>query len=1137
MNHKELKATSWSIDNKTTIYLFTFFICLAGLITYNNLPKVRFPDIVIPKIFISTIYPGTSPSDIETLITKPLEKQLKSVKGVKKITSQSIQDASIIVVEFQSGIEVPLAKTRTKDAVDKAKTDLPNDLDRDPGIQEVDLNEQPIMNINLAGDYPQEKLKKYAEDFQDRIEALPQITRVDIIGALDREIQVNVDMYRLQAAGFSFGDIEQAIGSQNVNISGGDLNVNGVRRTLRVAGEFKSINSLKDVVIRNMRGNAVKLSEVAQINDAFAERLNYARLDNKPVISLNVIKRGGENLIEASDKIEEIVAEMKKDKLPDGLRISITGDQSEETRTSLSDLINSVVIGFVFVVLVLMFFMGTTNAIFVGLSVPISMLLAFLFLPQLGFTLNIITLFSFLLALGIVVDDAIVVIENTHRIFHHNPKEGVVKAAKMAAGEVFVPVLSGTLTTIAPFFPLIFWPGIVGEFMLFLPVTLIITLFASLFVAFIMNPVFAVSFMKSDEETKASNVGIRQHLRPVIIMGILTILGYAINYGLGNFMIFFIVLYFMNHYLFNPVIRAFQENVLPRFMNGYRAILHWVIVGSRPGLFILGSFALLIFTGWLFKVAGPKIDFFPKSEPKFVFIYNQMPIGTDAKVTDSITRVIEKRVYEVIGQNNPMVKSVISNVGIGAGDPQNPDRVVTPHKSKVTVAFVDFSERNGKSTSEVLEKIRTKMVGIPGAEISVEQEAAGPPVGKPINIEISGEEFPQLTALSSELKSRIQQSGIKGIEELKSDLQLNKPEIVVDIDKEKAQRMGITTAAIGMQVRTALYGKEVSRYREAKDDYPIMVRYQELNRASIDNLLAMNITYMDMASGGIRSIPLSSVASVRNATNYSSINRRDQNRVVSLSSNVIQGYTANDIIPKIQELVKDMNVPEGYIIRFTGEQQDQAETSNFLGYAFASAMMLILMILVVQFNSISKPLIILFTVVLSLIGVLLGFIIFKMNFSIVITGIGIIALAGIVVKNGILLIEFTDELRSRGYPLREAIVEAGATRLTPVILTASAAVLGLIPLATGVNIDFGSLFTNGDPKFFMGGDTASFWGPLAWAIIYGLTFCTFLTLVIVPAQYWAVERIKAYVGKKKFNPDGSPVEDDAHSKVITEEII
>jgi len=1135
MNHKELKATSWSIDNKTTIYLFTLLVSIAGIITYFNLPKERFPDIVIPKIFISTIYPGTSPSDIETLITKPLEKQLKSVKGVKKITSQSIQDASIIVVEFQSGVEVPLAKTRTKDAVDKAKTDLPNDLDKDPGIQEVDLNEQPIMNINLAGDYPQEKLKKYAEDFQDRIEALPQITRVDIIGALDREIQVNVDMYRLQAAGFAFSDIEQAIGYQNVNISGGDLNVNGVRRTLRVAGEFKSVEELRNVVIRNMRGNAVKLSEVAQINDAFAERLNYARLDNKPVISLNVIKRGGENLIEASDKIEEIVAEMRKDKLPAGLKLTITGDQSEETRTTLNDLINSVIIGFVFVVLVLMFFMGTTNAIFVGLSVPISMLLAFLFMPQLDFTLNMIVLFSFLLALGIVVDDAIVVIENTHRIFHHHPKDGVAKAAKMAAGEVFIPVLSGTLTTIAPFFPLLFWPGIVGEFMFFLPVTLIITLFASLFVAFIINPVFAVSFMKSNEETHAKSKGFREHVKPVIIMGVLAIIGYLMNFGLGNFMVFCLGLYFLNHYVLNRMILGFQEKVLPPFMNGYRNVLRWVIVGKRPAIFIIGSFLLLVGVGFLFKIAGPKIDFFPKSDPKFVFVYNQMPIGTDAKITDSITRVMENRVYEVIGKNNPIVKSVISNVGIGAGDPQNPDRVVTPHKSKITIAFVEFQHRGGKSTAEILEKIRAKMVGIPGAEVSVEQESGGPPVGKPINIEISGEEFSVLTRLSNDLKNRIQQKGIKGIEELRSDLQLNKPELVVDIDKEKAQRMGITTAAIGMQVRTALYGKEVSRYREAKDDYPIMVRYNETDRGSMDNLLAMTITYMDMASGGLRSIPLSAVASVRYATNYSSINRRDQNRVVTLSSNLMNGYTANDIIAQIQELVRDMKVDEGYNIRFTGEQEDQAETSNFLGFAFGAAMMLILMILVAQFNSISKPLIILFTVVLSLIGVLLGFIIFKMNFSIVLTGVGIIALAGIVVKNGILLIEFTDELRSRGYPLREAIVEAGATRLTPVILTASAAVLGLIPLAVGVNIDFASLFTTGDPKFFVGGDSASFWGPLAWAIIYGLTFCTFLTLVIVPAQYWAAERIKAFVKGKEFNPDGSPVEEKAHPEISAEE--
>lgn len=1119
MNHKELKATSWSIDNKTTIYLFTLIISVAGLLTYLGLPKERFPDIVIPQMVISTIYPGTSPSDIETLITKPLEKQLKSVKGVKKVTSQSIQDASIITVEFRSDVEVPLAKTRTQDAVDKAKNDLPKDLDKDPRIQELDLNEIPIMNINLAGDFPQNRLKKFAEDLQDEIESLPQITRVDIVGALDREIQVNVDLYRLQAAGFAFSDIEQAIGQQNVNISGGDLSIGGVRRTLRVAGEFKTINDLGNLVIRNIRNNAVKLSEIATITDGFAERQNYARLDNKNVISLNVIKRSGENLIMASDKIEEIVEEAKLSKLPSSLKVTITGDQSEETRTTLNDLINSVVIGFIFVVLVLMFFMGTTNAIFVGLSVPISMLLAFLFMPGLDFTLNMIVLFSFLLALGIVVDDAIVVIENTHRIFHHHPKDGVAKAAKMAAGEVFIPVLSGTLTTIAPFFPLLFWPGLVGKFMYFLPVTLILTLFASLFVAFVINPVFAVSFMDTNEETNKIKPGIKPHIKPLAWLLPLTLMGYAINFGFGNFMVVLIGLYFVNYFVFNPMIHGFQTNLLPRFMNGYRNLLRHVIQGSRPTWYILGSVGLLIGTIVLFVASKPKIEFFPQSEPNFVYVYNEMPVGTDAAVTDSITKIMEERVYKVIGKNNPAVKSVISNVGVSAGDPQKPDFTVTPHKSKVTVAFVKFSERLETSTSDILEKIRDEMKGIPGTTITVDKEANGPPTGKPINIEIAGDDFAILNRLSNELSTRIAKAGIKGIEDLKSDLKLNKPEVIVDIDEEKAQRMGITTVAIALQVRTALYGKEVSRYREAKDDYPIIVRLNENNRKTLDNLLAMNITYLDMATGGLRSVPLSSVASVRYATNYSSINRKNQKRLVTLSSGVVNGFNANDIIPKIQEQVNNMEIPEGYSIKFTGEQEDQAETANFLGVAFGSAIMLILLILVTQFNSISKPLIILFTVVLSLIGVLLGFTIFKMNFSIVLTGVGIIALAGIVVKNGILLIEFTDELRSRGYPLREAIVEAGATRLTPVLLTASAAVLGLIPLATGVNIDFGSLFTHGDPKFFVGGDSASFWGPLAWAIVYGLTFCTFLTLVIVPAQYWVAERLKSVFLNRPWHPD------------------
>ncbi|MBC7920433.1 MAG: efflux RND transporter permease subunit [Ferruginibacter sp.] len=1108
MTHKEFSVTNWCVENKTSVYLFSLIITLAGLAIYQNLPKALFPDIVVPTVLVTTIYPGNSPDDVENLITKEIEQELKSVKDVKRIKSNSIENFSAITVEFNTTVDVAIAKQRVTDAVDKAKAELPDDLDDDPAVAEVDFSEFPIMNINLAGNYDLAKLKEYAELLQDDIEEMPEITRVDIVGALNREIKVNVDLYRMQAAGITFGDISQAVSGANVNVSGGDINMEGVRRNLRVTGEFKDIETLRNIVVRSARGATVFLKEIAEVADGYEEKQDYARLDNRAVITLNVIKRSGENLILASDKIEEIIQQRERTTLPEGLNITVTGDQSESTRTQLNDLVNTVVLGFIFVVLILMFFMGTTNAIFVGLSVPLSFLMALLLMPVLGYTLNTIVIFAFLLGLGIVVDDAIVVIENAHRIFHDNKNVPIKQAVRMAAGEVFVPVFSGTLTTIAPFFPLLFWPGIVGEFMKYLPVTLIITLFASLFVAFVINPVFAVSFMKREDGGEVEKLS--RLVRPLTILAVLAGIGYLLfGVGAGNFVVFILLLYLLNNYVFTPLINRFQAGPLPALKNGYRRLISFVIHGWRPVLFLGGTVLMLVLVIVLTAVRQPKIEFFPSGDPAFVYVYNKLPIGTDAAVTDSVTKVIEQRVYEVIGTKNPIVKSVISNVGIGAGDPQNPDRVVAPNKSKVTVAFVDLDQRIGVSTREIMEKIRAKMVGLPGSEISVEQEQSGPPTGKPIQVEIAGEDFDQLLRLQNQVKTAINQSGIQGIEELKSDLQLNKPEITIDIDREKAAREGISLAVAGTAIRTAVYGLEVSQYREAKDEYPITVRLRESDRNSAEKLLALNISYFDQATAGFRQIPLNAIAKAEYSTTFSTINRKNQERLVTLSSNVLTGYNANEIVGEINQLIGEIAMPVGYTVKMGGEQEDQQETSGFLSVAFGAALALIFLILVTQFNSVSKPLIILFTIVLSLIGVLLGFVLTGMTISIVMTGVGIIALAGIVVKNGIILIEFIDELRARGdHDLREAIIDGGATRLTPVILTAAAAVLGLIPLAIGLNVNFVTLFTRLDPELFIGGESTVFWGPLAWTIIFGLTFATFLTLIIVPTMYWLTERLK-----------------------------
>lgn len=1125
---KEFKPSSWSIDNKTSIYILSLFITFAGIISYIKLPKERFPDIVIPTIYVQTIYPGSSPKDIENLVTKPIEKKIKSISGVKKLKSQSIQDFSIITVEFNTDVKVDDAKRKVKDEVDKAKVELPSDLDNDPTVMEVNFSDIPILYINIAGEYDLQTLKKFAEMAKDKIESLKQITRVDMVGARDREIQVNLDVQAMAAAGLTFEDVSRSIQMENMRISGGNIDVGNMKRSLSVSGEFSSKHEIEDMVIRSSAGATLYLRDVADVVDGFKEKESYARLEGNPVITLNIVKRSGENLIAASDNCREIIRELKESNAyPKDLKVEFTGDQSTQTRVTLHDLINTIIIGFIFVTVILMFFMGATNAIFVAMSVPLSCFIAFMVFPTIGFSLNMIVLFAFLLALGIVVDDAIVVIENTHRIFK-NGKVPIKLAAKKAAGEVFLPVLSGTLTTLAPFVPLAFWKGIVGKFMFFMPVTLIITLLASLVVAYIINPVFAVDFMKAEDIKNKNSAITKGYKRTALIFGILIALFYLTgNFGFGNFLLLMFGLYNLHKFWLVKIIDKFQKNIWPRFQDHYTKLIHWSLKGKRPVWLLVWTFFLLIFSVVITGIRKPGVEFFPQAEPNFTYVYLTLPVGTNAQFTDSITRQAEKIVFEVIGNKNPLVESVISNVAVGATDPNSGDRSVASNKGKITVAFVEFSKRNGKSTQEILDHIRKKLTGFPGVEIVVEPEQNGPPVGKVVNIEIRGDEFNSLVNTSAKLKRFLDEKQIPGVEDLKSDFVSSKPEVFVKIDRERANRLGISTAQIGMALRNSIYGVEASKFKDENEDYPIMVRLKREQANKLDELLNMRITYRDMVMNGMmRQIPLSAVATVEYPNSYGGINRLNQKRVVTLASNALPGYAPNEVVAAVQTAISEFDAPGDVEIVMTGEQEEQAETASFLGMAMMASIGLIIIILVTQFNSVSKPIIILTEIIFSVIGVLLGFAIFDMDFSIVMTGIGIVALAGIVVRNGILLVEFTDLLREKGVPLYDAIIEAGRTRMTPVLLTAGAAILGLVPLATGMNIDFVTLFTELNPHLFFGGDSVAFWGPLSWTMIFGLGFATIITLLLVPVMYLLNERIKV----KVFGWLGRDYNPDAHAK-------
>ncbi|WP_223652606.1 efflux RND transporter permease subunit [Hymenobacter psoromatis] len=1132
---KEFGPTSWSIDNKTSIYVITVLLCIAGLFAYVKLGKEKFPDIVIPRIIVATVYPGTSPTDIENLVTRQLEKEIKGVNGVKKINSTSNQDYSIVDVEFNSGVNVQYAKQLIKDAVDKAATELPNDLPTPPTVKEVNISEQPIMFVNLSGNLPAAQLKKLADNFQDDIEALPEITRVDIVGALEQQVNVDVDLYKLQASQLSFSDVENAIARENVTVSGGSIDVGTQKRAVRVAGQYANAADIADIQIKNLRGAPVRLGDIATVTDGFKDRESYASLDGQPAVTLNVVKRQGENLLDASDKIHALV---KKAELtaPKGLKITITGDTSNDTRNTLNDLINTIIIGFLLVTLILMFFMGTTNALFVGLSVPLSMFIAFIILPIVGFSLNIVVLFAFLLALGIVVDDAIVVIENTHRLLHEHPNLSTSKAAKYAAGEVFIPVLAGTLTTVAPFVPLMFWPGLIGSFMFYLPVTLIITLGASLLVAFVMNPVFAVSFMQREEHLDHAEKPqlTRNFLLGMGGLALLAVGGYLSGSKFfGNLMLTVITLCFLDKYVFVYMIAGFQRTVLPALQNGYARLIEIAVGGKvwRQLAIVAGVLVLGVVAVMALGARKPKVDFFPKGDPKFIYTYLQMPVGTRVAVTDSITKILENRVYGVIGRHNHDVESVITNVAIGAGDPQvaTAAGVSQSNLGKVAVAFKELADRTGPLTHTYMDKIREVVKGIPGASVTVDQESSGPPQAKPVAIEVSGDDYPKLAALSKKVERYVDSLKIGGIEDLRSDLEDRNPEIGVNINRVRANREGISTGQIGQEVRTAIYGFEASKFKTPDDEYPIQVRYAKPYRDNIDAILNAPLTFRDLSAGSIRQVPLSAVADVHYGTTYGGIKRKDTHRLITISSNVLNGFTGPDVVANVERALKSFPTPPGYTIKMGGAQEDQKETSDFLGVAAGGALALIFLVLVSQFNSVSKPIIILTEIIFSVIGVMLGLAITGQNVSIVMSGVGVIALAGIVVKNGILLVEFTDMLRAQGMNLHDAIVTAGRTRLNPVILTATAATLGLIPLAVGLNIDFYELFNSGHPHFFLGGESVVFWGPLAWTIIFGLTFATLITLLVVPVMYLLNEKLHAKLTGRDYN---SPSE-EAHA--VTEE--
>ena len=1144
---KRFGLSSWAVDNRATVMVLGILIALIGWNAYQSMPREAFPEVVTPEIFVSTVYPGNSPEDMEKLITRPLEKEIKTITGLDEVLSTSVQGYSTIDIKFDFSVEPSEALRKVKDAVDKAKADpdFPTDLPADPNVFEMNFSEMmPVMNINLSGDYSLDQLNTWAEDLEDKLEDLEEVNKVEIRGVPKKELRISLDLPKMEAREISFQDVASAVQSENVSVSGGEVLLDGLRRSISVDGEFNDPEDVRQIIVKQENLDIVRLGEIADVAFTYVEPTSYAREFGQPVVMLDIIKRSGRNLLVASDSVNALLHRFERDVFPKDLTVTITGDLSDQTRTQVDELENSIIFGVLLVVGVLMFFLGLRNAVFVGIAIPMSMLLSFILLNALGYTLNMMVLFALVLALGMLVDNGIVVIENTHRLMSEG--QAPLRAAKNGIGEVAWPIIASTATTVAVFVPLLLWPGMMGEFMKFLPITLMVVLASSLFVGLVINPMLASRYMKVEQEGPTRFLTFKVGGWMTALGAVFSLAGHFGDmkalFTLGNLALAFGLFGYLNHYVLYPASVRFQERTMPRLEERYRVFLQWVLAGGRPKWMFLGTIGLLFLSFILTGMFPPNTLFFPVNEPLYVNVFIEKPVGTDINETDATTREVERRVFEVLADpryndmvtdtlpdgsvversRNFMVSSVIAQVGEGTSDPMaGPSFDATPHKGRVQVSFVKYAERRGLRSLHVMEEIRQAVRGVPGVSVVVDKDAAGPPVGKAINLEIKGDDVLALIEEGEKVRRFLDDQHIAMVEELKLDVELGKPEMPIEIDRAKARRYNVSTYAIGDALRTALYGREVSTYKQGEDDYPVNIRLKDEYRYDPEALTSMRVTFRDQTNGQIRQVPISALATPRYTSTFSAVKRKDLKRMVQVQSNVTDEFKKEQVVNNVIAAFANYPKDPRFTYAFTGELEEQAKQMSFLSTALMIAVFLIFMIIVAQFNSAAIPGIIVSSVVFSLIGVFLGLLIFRMEFVIMMTMVGIISLAGIVVNNAIVLVDFmillqtrrkkqlgmSDEERLPMHEVLATIEEAGARRLRPVLLTAITTVLGLIPLAIGININFFTLFSELDPQFVLGGDNTIFWGPMSWTVIFGLVFATFLTLVIVPVMFLLLTKV------------------------------
>ncbi len=1072
-----------AVKKSITVMVLAVIIIVFGVYSYRVLPRENEPDITIPYVFVSTSYKGVSPTDIETSITIEIEKKLKGLDGVKKIQSVSSEGLSSINIEFITGTDIDQALQDVKDKVDEAKGELPADLENDPSVFEVNLSEMPIAVYSLSGTCGLPCLKDIAEDLKDDIEAVAGVLEAEVTGGLEREIRVEVIPDKLAFYGMSISSFQEKLYSENQNISGGAIRMGDGRFQLQVPGEFKSPGEIYSLVLGTHNGQPVYLKDLAVVIDGFKEEASRSRLDGKAAVSIAVKKRSGENIIAISKEVDGLI-EQAKPTWPGSTEIVKVMDKASDIEGMVADLENNILTGLLLVVVVIFFAMGLRNAIMVSMAIPFSMSLSFTILHLMGISLNVVVLFSLTLALGMLVDNAIVIIENIYRYMEQGAPR--IEAAMRATSEVAYPVIGSTLTTLAAFSPMLFWPGIMGEFMGYLPLTLIVTLTSSLFVAMVINPALASMFMKVKDSGQRKELSVEEITaageKPVEIKG--------------------------------------------RFLKGYSRVLHFSLQRPISVVMIACAILILLFQGWMLAVGLEKpVEFFPDLEPKSIYVNVEPPEGADLEYVDRLIKRVEVAItgadqnmsaadsdtaemYDVAYVSKehrkadgsifmgPSDLGNIKNIYTKAVTTPGSDAMFSPNTpNNIGVRFIDLEERN-RSSNETMDEIRKRVAGIPGAKITIAMAEEGPATGSPINIEIAGDEMIVLGKLSKQVKEII--TKIPHVVDVRDDYSEGTPSIRVVIDRQKAALFGLTTDMIGFALKTAYNGLDVSSFREGNEDYDITVQLSEEDRRLTDVLHELMIS---VPSGEM--VPLSTLADIEYTGAIGDIVRIDNQRVVTVKANVDETKMPGPVArAQAEKLIKDLPLPSGYAVKFTGEMQEQKESEDFLAKAFIVALFLIFFVLVSQFNSVTKPLIIMTAVILSLGGAFLGLAVFRQPFGIIMTGVGVISLAGVVVNNAIVLIDYIDKLRDRGMEVREAVVAAGATRLRPVILTAITTILGLLPMVTGVSFDFHNLAIS------WVSESSQWWSSMAIVVVFGLMIATFLTLVVVPTLYSFFEDLK-----------------------------